>query len=59
MDHVALTLDGAVDDRPDSMRWMPPEKAAAIRAEQAATELRRTIELAAHVRQALAEQARP
>lgn len=31
MDHVALTLDGAVDDHPHAMRWMPPEQAAAHR----------------------------
>jgi len=33
-DHIALTLDGAVDDYTVSahaMRWMPPEQAAAVR----------------------------
>lgn len=33
-DHVALTLDGSLDDhgvRPGAMRWMPPEHAAARR----------------------------
>ncbi|MFI6228900.1 hypothetical protein ACIBCR_16475 [Micromonospora echinospora] len=38
MDHVTLTIDGQVDARPGEMRWMPPEKAATVRAaEQAET----------------------
>jgi hypothetical protein len=28
VDHVALTLDGAIATRPGEMRWMPPEQAA-------------------------------
>ncbi|RLK13305.1 hypothetical protein DER29_4322 [Micromonospora sp. M71_S20] len=62
-EHVALTLDGSLDDygvRPGAMRWMPPEKAAAFRAANSPDAVRRrTIQLASHVRQALAEQARP